>query len=639
MNSTTATIMPYKTGLLFVLLSVLLCTGLTAQAGGLHFSSQPTVSEISNTRIFDEPLIPIGGEPSAKENRALANALIGYAGRANLDDFSSLTDFLTRFPQSPWDGSLLLHLGVEYYNFGYYSKALDAWEQAWKRVEHINDPKGKRQADRALGELARMYSKLGRMAELQSLLDAGKDRPLSGPATQLIHAASQGLWMMKNRPEVSFRCGPLALRSILSYTDSTNAANPLIIQSKSTTNGFSLFQIAELSRGLDMDYQMAFRSSGASLIVPAVVNWKAGHYAALIRRDGDRILVRDNTFLSRLWMTTTAVDAEASGYFLVPSGPLPAGWRSVPEQEAQAVWGKGQVTSQTTGATTKYDVICGGSCDNSSGMSTYTMHTMLVSLTLNDMPVGYTPPVGPPVHFTATYNEFEANQPPTFFYSNLGQKWTCNWISYITDNPQSTNAGTSVSYYVDGGGTLDFNDFNPSNQTYAVEMMSQALLVKTSSSSYEMRFPDGSKREFTLSDGATGTMRQVFLTQVVDPAGNTVQLNYDSLLRITNIVDAIGQSTTLLYTNSVYTNAITQVIDPFGRTATFQYNSSGMLSQITDVLGLTSQYTYGSSDFVSSLTTPYGTTIFTNSGHGRKRRNLAPGHRSSRRNRISGVQR
>jgi hypothetical protein len=70
-------------------------------------------------------------------------------------------------------------------------------------------------------------------------------------------------------------------------------------------------------------------------------------------------------------------------------------------------------------------------------MTTYRMHAMLVSLNLNDRPVGYTPPVGPPAYFVARYNQQDANEPATFYYSNLGPKWTCNWLSYITDNPHS----------------------------------------------------------------------------------------------------------------------------------------------------------------------------------------------------------
>src|SRR5690242_8338004 len=54
---------------------------------GLEFSAQPTIEEISQARVFEEPLVPIGGEPNAHENAALAAALQGYAKRSGPDDF------------------------------------------------------------------------------------------------------------------------------------------------------------------------------------------------------------------------------------------------------------------------------------------------------------------------------------------------------------------------------------------------------------------------------------------------------------------------------------------------------------------------------------------------------------------------
>jgi len=625
----------------FVLITVLTGSVSCAQSiplSTLHFSAQPTPSDISNARIFDEPLIPIGDEPSADENRALADALTDYACRTNLDDFSSLNDFLGSYPNSAWSGSLLLHLGTEYYNYGYYSKALDSWEQAWQRLKNTTDPRGKPQADRALGELARMYSKLGRMKELSGLLASAANRSLTGPGVQLIHSAQQGLWLMQNQPGICFKCGPFALDSILSDQDPAKAANPLIFQSQSTTNGFSLLQVAELSTQLGMNYQMAYRSPGSPWVVPAVIHWKIGHYAALLRREGNRFLVRDHTFQSSFWMTAAALEEESSGYFLIPSGSIPTGWRGVYETEAQTIHGKGNVSGQNPNDTGPNNLQTGGppnpgrpspndpgnpyppndpggppsdnppsSCDGG-GMTSFTFDTMLASLSLNDTPLGYKPPVGPWIRFTATYDQDEANQPATFSYVNLGPQWTCNWIAYITDNPNSP--GENVSCYQPGGGTLTFNGFSSTNGTFAPETMTQGILTQTSTSSYQLLFPSGVTWVFALPNGSSGSSRQVFLTQVIDSASNTVSLHYDSSFRITNIVDAIGQSTVLRYTNSAYPDAITSVRDPFGRTVYFQYNASGLLSQITDVLGITSQYTYGSNDFITALTTPYGTTTF-----------------------------
>ena len=181
----------------------------------LEFSSSPTVGDFLRARVFEEPLVPVGGEPTAAENRALAAALLGYAKRTGPDDFSSLTGFLAEHPESPWRAALLTDLGLEYYNTAYYSLALGAWSQAWPLAKDATDPKGKAIGDRAVGELAYMFARLGRTTELEALLTSVQGRVFSGPATEKISGARGGLAEMKARPEISFRCGPLALHRIM----------------------------------------------------------------------------------------------------------------------------------------------------------------------------------------------------------------------------------------------------------------------------------------------------------------------------------------------------------------------------------------------------------------------------------------
>jgi len=153
--------------------------------------------------------------------------------------------------------------------------------------------------------------------------------------------------MMQNRPDVSFRCGPLALGSILAYSDPTQDASPLVLGARSSTNGFSMSQLARLSLDLGMNYQMAFRSPGAGPILPAVVHWKAGHYASVLRKDGDRFLIHDHTFRAMLRMSAAALEEEASGYFLVPPGPLPTGWRPVSDREGGRIWARASFSTRT----------------------------------------------------------------------------------------------------------------------------------------------------------------------------------------------------------------------------------------------------------------------------------------------------
>jgi len=250
----------------------------------------------------------------------------------------------------------------------------------------------------------------------------------------------------------------------------------------------------------------------------------------------------------------------------------------------------------------------GASVTNDAPMASYSIHLMLVSLHIEDTPVSYHSPRGPATVFKVSYNQREANQPSTFTFSNLGPKWTFNWLSYVTDDP--TNSAANAAVYVRGGGTENYTGFNSSTQSYVPDSQTMAVLVRTSSTSYEKRFPDGSKEVFAISDGSTSYPRRVFLSAVADPAGNTTTISYDSSLRVTTITDTLGQSITLAYGLSGDPLKITSVTDPFGRFAAFGY-TSGQLTSITDPVGIQSQFAYATgTDFINSVTTPYGTTTF-----------------------------
>jgi RHS repeat-associated protein len=585
--------------------------------GGVQFSAKPTTEEIFRGRIFEEPLVPVGGQPSAEENAALASALVGYAKRSGPDDFGALTAFLDSHPRSAWRVALLTDLGLEYYNTAHYSLALDAWTQAWALSKDATDQKGKAIGDRAVGELAYMYARLGRMDDLEPLLNSVAGRMFVGPATEKISGARAGLSNMKDRPEIAFKCGPMALHRIKSSIDPKHAGDDIIHRAASTQKGLSLPQVAELSQKVGLNYQMAHRDAGASLIVPSVVHWKVGHYAALIRQQGDRYLIQDPTFQNDVWATKQVLEDESSGYFLVPPGNLKEGWHAVGAAEGSTIWGKGNVGDKDHKRTGHQDLLRPDPCIRKleKGMAVSNVHLMLVSLNIEDEPVGYSPPVGPAVTFPITYNQREASQPTTFTYSNFGPKWTFDWISYITDNPLSPAA--DVNYFVMGGGTDTFTGFNSATQTFAPQQYGQARLTRTGPASYEMVSSDGSKEIFGQSDGSAGTSRKVFLTQLIDPFGNAVTITYDSNFRIVATTDAIGQVSTISYTNPNDIYKITKITDPFGRFATFDYDAFGRLVKITDVIGITSQFNYESTgDFINSLVTPYGTTAFTTGGSG-----------------------
>ncbi|MEY2549165.1 MAG: hypothetical protein QOD64_1747, partial [Verrucomicrobiota bacterium] len=173
-------------------------------------------------------------------------------------------------------------------------------------------------------------------------------------------------------------------------------------------------------------------------------------------------------------------------------------------------------------------------------MARYSVHSTLVSLNIEDRPLRYTPPFGPAVDFTVTYNQRETQQPATFAYSNLGPKWTFDWLSYVTDDPNTQLPLTGL--YRSGGGAEIFA-FDFGSQTFTPDPQSHATLVKTGAASYERRLPDGSKQVFGISDASTSYPRRVFMTQIVDPAGNALSIGYDASFRVTTITDALSQVT------------------------------------------------------------------------------------------------
>jgi YD repeat-containing protein len=364
---------------------------------------------------------------------------------------------------------------------------------------------------------------------------------------------------------------------------------------------------------------MAYRSPGAPILVPAVMHWKVGHFAALLEGRDGLYHVGDATFGEDIWISQATLENEASGYFVVPEGALPQGWRPVSAAEGNRIWGRGVTTGNDGQGTGRCDPTgfgaggdggcSGGGCGGGGGggMSTANIQAMVVGLTLHDVALHYPAPKGPQVTFELDYSHRDAEQPAIFTYTNFGPKWTSNWISYITDN---TSTNGTLDIYTSGGGAETYSFIGDVSIPGLVD---QAVVTRMVSGGKTIGFtrqlPDGSMQTYMEPFGTN----QFFLTSISDPQGNTVSLTYDKRTRITTITDAIGEKTTLIYGLASDLFKVTKVVDPFGRSASFTYNSNGELASITDMLGITSSFLYlfGSGDFIDSMTTPYGTTRFT----------------------------
>jgi YD repeat-containing protein len=578
-----------------------------------RFSAQPSQDEISRARVFEEPLVPIGRRPSPEENRALSKALVAFLKRADSDDTTELETFLATYPASAWRRSLLLNLGIVYQRTGHLSKALSVWRDAWENSKGETEDGARAVADRALAELAGFLAGLGRADELRALLPQAKGRNIRGSAGEAFTQVGQALGYMESHPERAFRCGPLAVQALLSLSRKDDSPDPTIASYRSTSAGTSLLELKTLSERVGLKTRLARRVGDSEVVLPALVQWKMGHFATLIRARGERYLVRDQTMGSDTWITRRVLNEEATGYSLILDRPLPKGWEEVSDAHARGIWGAGATFPRVPAASR--DVVGGnfpGEGRPPKGLPYYRFHTMLANLNIQDWPLGYDPPVGPRVEFLVTYNHKENFQPQVFSYSNLGPKWTFDWMSWVRDDP--TNPAADVDFYLRGGGWVTIPVQDPSSEGHPLEYRGNIWVSVTRTSTtpiqYERHLPDGSVETFSQPDGAMTYPRKVFLTSWSDPQGNTVRLTFDANLRIVAATDAIGQVTTVSYEDPREPLRITKVTDPFGRSVVFEYNPAGELAAITDVIGMRSEFTYSAGDFLSALTIPYGTWRF-----------------------------
>lgn len=437
-----------------------------------------------------------------------------------------------------------------------------------------------------------------------------KGRVLHGSTEEQIDNAKTGFKYMERHPEDAYKCGPHALNSILREKGIVEGRHPLVEKAKSSHQGTNLLQLRNWARECGLNYQIAKRAPGAPVLMPSVVHWKVGHFGAVLGKHKERFHVSDPTFDTdgNFWLTQKAIDTESDGYFLVQAGSLPIGWEAVSDSEGSTVWGKGQAKGRDQD---EHTPPCPKiyKCGSGKGMATATAFKMLATLQIEDTPLEYSPPVGPNMNFTVTYNHLETNQPSSPAFTTFGPDWNFNWLSYLT-----VDASGNATVRVRGGGSEVFNYTQPNNITnpYGPNLLTQAILAITGKDTYQRQLPDGSIEVFDQPDGAG----RFFMTKVIDPQGNTVGIQYNSNFRIDTITDAIGQVTEIDYLSNQISNVgyykVKTISDPFSREANFAYDSSSVhITSITDVISVVSSFEYDpNSSFIFSMSTPYGVTSF-----------------------------
>jgi len=563
------------------------------------------------------PPVPVGGAPGVEETEAFLIVVESLRNWREEDGLAEALVWLQDNPDSVWAPALRANLGMIHLRSGSFSRATEEWELAWEASKEA--PEGTREyhfANRVASELSALYSRLGRVPELAGVLAEFESRAVEGITSRRFESARAAMASMVLRPEGAFKCGPYALQTILRHsTEQTPAQAELIAQADSTPQGFSLYEVHALARDLGMNLRMAFRQPGAELPIPAVAHWRSDHFAAVLEEDDHGWVVGDPTFQRRIHFSNAALDEEASGYFLIRSGELPEGWRAVDQEEAEEVFGRGAPDDTSEEDECPGDSETGGNCQDGLGMPGYSFSSFHAALIIRDTPIAQDSPVGRSIPFTLTYNHRSNEDDSHGVGGLLGFKWTHNWRIYLEKESSGSvsswrlrTAANRTELYETDGTASDHHH------------ISQAQLVPASGSS---TFPsrtlaNGTVQIFGHEVEIIGGPDLYFLTESIDPHGNSTLLHYDSQDRLVAIENSLGREVTLEYDDTPVAGdpdaiyRIRSVVLEDGREADFGY-TEGKLTAVTDMAGMASTFSYqdaSQSDFITAMETPYGLSEF-----------------------------
>jgi len=583
-------------------------------------SQDPVQKMVQGTGLPLCELVTQSSNPG--EKAAFLAAFKKYQAAKMRHDCSAFADFLESHPDGSWAAAAHLISGIHSYEIGRFSVALGHFQSAWDLSNTQNSPQAKQMAVRAGAELAAIYSRIGRTEDLEALLEALRPFPVSGPARIKIHQATQALDVMKTIPELSYRCGPLALQKIADHLDLPDEKKQMPSRLESTTKGIQLSKVRDLAVDMGLDWVAARKQQGAPLAVPCVVHWKLDHYAAIIKKTPRGYLVKDATFNHSFFMSQEDIEAESSGIYLVPRSAETEHWTILSNEAAGNIMGKGAPSGKEEDDANDQD-----ECPNPTGMASYSLDFYKAGHVIKDVPMRIQPAFGPEIKFEVIYRYrgtgFHDSDDP----AKIGNSWTMNFLSYAT--PADATGETVVIYLPDGRKETHFgalpapppggDPVDASPPIFDRQPRSRNRLIQQgapSADEYRLEMSDGTVYVFA-HEVASVPYPKFYLTRIEPRSVDSefISLSYDSDDRLDFITDCAGDVYDFTYEGS--SNFIDKIKEPnrtgiVQRYVDFEYDGGNLIS-ITDPAGIVSSFSYDNSqipDLVTSMNTPYGTTQF-----------------------------
>ena len=189
-----------------------------------------------------------------------------------------------------------------------------------------------------------------------------------------------------------------------------------------------------------------------------------------------------------------------------------------------------------------------------------------------------------------TWNSMWPSTQTAFQVGLFGPNWRSNYEERIflgSDNYMK---------YARGDGSFWSFGFNGGSYSVAAPANANATLSQ-GTSYWTLTFQNGEQRLF---DNTSGN-----LTSIIDRNGNTTQLTYDSVGRLTTVTDPVSRHLYFSYANGS-SFLVTAVTSDVGLSLSYAYDGQGRLSVVTNPDLSTITFAYNSNSLVSSVTDSQG---------------------------------
>ena len=429
---------------------------------------------------------------------------------------------------------------------------------------------------------------------------------------------------LKKAPQM-MACGPRALGLVLASLNKDAAAQQVRAAKAPRPQGFSLAELKELAakNGVAMRGFKGDVAELAKLPLPAILHYDfgkekaapaldergaspfhltgSGHFVVLQKVDAKRGIVSlFDPLEQRPYQLSFAQLKEqwsGQGLALATGKTRVASAQMDAKAMKEAIGGCCGIASKADniGDSINNDKGCNcESCGCGHGSPVVQFNRASLNMYVHDTPLWYSPPKGPAVEITMSYNSLDATTQNTAF----GNKWMFNYGSYAVEDTAAN--GGRISVIMPDGST---DNYTPNGSSYVAEAGNFTILTRPAANQYVLTFQDGSRWFYNRPAGTSSL--QSYVTRMEDRWGYALIFGYDSQVHLTTITDAVGKVTTLTYLN----NRITRVTDPFGRMANFTYQGSNLLG-VTDMVGQGFSYNYDADKYITQLNTAQGNWQF-----------------------------